>query len=231
MLTNLHAQLSSLNASGKLKWIHIGNEIDATLGSDASQWAKWQTFFKAAKARIKSLWGSNVNVSSIVQFSALNTLDIHTQYLNFLPNLDSAVLTYYPLNTDFTMRPVSSIAADFDLMVSTITDKPILLQECGYASSVVNKSSEAQQAEFISAVFKAWDKHITRISLIDFSWQYDVSESQADQWVLDYGMSGQTNENEFKHYLWTLGLSQYDTTEKLALQRLKDELKARSWEQ
>ncbi len=230
-LTNLHAQLPTLNASGKLKWIHVGNEIDASLGSDAIKWAKWQTFFKAAKIKIESLWGTGVNVSSIVQFSSLTNTNVRTQYLNFLPNLDSAVLTYYPLNTDFTMRPVSSIAADFDLMTTTVSSKSIILQECGYASSSVNNSSEVQQADFISEVFKAWDKHKTRISVIDFTWQYDVSEAQADQWVIDYGMSGQANADKFKNYLWTLGLSKYDTTEKAALQRLRDELKARSWVQ
>jgi len=47
--------------------------------------------------------------------------------------------------------------------------------------------------------------------------------------VIDYGMSGQPNENEFKHYLWSLGLRNYDSTEKLALQRLRNELVARDW--
>jgi len=43
-------------------------------------------------------------------------------------------------------------------------------------------------------------------------------------------MSGQVNENEFKNYLWSLGFSNFDSSEKPALQRLKDELEARAWE-
>jgi len=227
-LTNLHGQLTTLNATGKLKWIHVGNEIDASLGSDATQWTQWQEFFVAAKSKIKSLWGPNVIVSSIIQFSALENTAIRTQYLSFLPQIDSAALTYYPLNADFTMRPPATVATDFDLMTSTILTKPILLQESGYPSSMVNNSSETLQADFISAVFKAWDKHLDRINLIDFTWQYDVDEATADQWVIDYGLPGN---NEFKYYLWTLGLSNYDGTEKLALQRLRDELQARGWGQ
>ena len=203
-----------------------GNEIDASLGSDATKWAQWQTFFVAAKSRIKILWGANVVVSSIIQFSALEDAGKRTQYLNFLPQLDSAALTYYPLKADFTMRPPSTVAADFDLMTSTITTKPILLQEIGYPSSVVNNSSEALQADFISAVFKAWDKHMDRINLIDFTWQYDVDEATVDQWVMDFGLSGNA---EFKYYLWTLGLNNEDGSEKLAVQRLRDELLARAW--
>ncbi|MFV1981990.1 MAG: glycosyl hydrolase 53 family protein [Thiohalomonadales bacterium] len=228
-LTHLHSQLNTLNASGKLKWIHVGNEIDATLGSDATKWAQWQTFFNAARIRIKSLWGTSVVVSSIVQFSALNNINTRNQYLNFLPKLDSAVLTYYPLYTDFTMRPPSTVASDFNFIVNTIPGKSILIQECGYPSSTINNSSETLQADFVSAVFEAWDTHRDRISLIDFTWQYDVSEATVDQWVIDFGMTGQPNENNFKQYLWTLGLSNYDSTEKPGLQRMRDELLTRKW--
>jgi len=209
--------------------LNVGNEIDAYLGSDSARWSQWKTFFNAAKARIESLWGAGVEVSSIIQFAALSDANKRTLYLDLLSDLDSAVLTYYPLNADFTMRPPSTAAADFNFMVSTIPGKRILLQECGYPSSSVNNSSEVLQADFISAVFDAWGTHSDRISLIDFTWQYDVSEATVDQWVIDFGMTGQPNENAFKQYLWTLGLSNFDSSEKLALQRLKDELQARAW--
>ncbi len=230
-LTHLHSQLPTLNASGKLKWIHVGNEIDATLGSNATQWLQWQTFFNAAKTHIETLWGVDVVVSSVVQFGALTNDSVRPLYLNFLPALDSAALTYYPLNGDFTVKPSSVVAADFDFMASTIISKPILLQECGYPSGTLNASSESQQADFVTAVFDAWDTHRDRINLIDFAWQYDVDEATVDQWVIDFGMSGQANEDKFRSYLQTLGLSNNDSTEKLALQRLKDELQARSWGQ
>lgn len=228
-LTHLHARLTNLNSSGKLTRIQVGNEIDAYLGSDAVKWAQWQTFFDAAKTKIKSLWGTGVEVSSVVQFSALQNASIRTQYLNALSSMDIATLTYYPLNADFTVRPPSTVATDFNFAVNAITNKTIVFQECGYPSSTVNNSSESLQADFISAVFEAWDTHRERIKLIDFAWQYDVSETTVNQWVIDFGMAGQTNENTFKNYLWTLGLSNYDSSEKTALQRLKYELKARAW--
>lgn len=228
-LTNLHGQLTTLNASGKLKWIHVGNEIDSYLGSDATRWAQWTVFFNAAKAKIKSLWGSSVTVSSIIQFGALVDTAKRTEYLKILPGLDSAVLTYYPLKSDFSVQPTSQIATDFALMTSTITAKDIILQECGYPSGATNKSSDALQADFITAVFNAWDTHRARISLIDFTWQYDISEATADAWVVLYGMSGQANEAEFKSYLWTLGLNRYDSISKPAMGQLQTELTLRSW--
>lgn len=229
-LTHLHGQLSDLNTSGKLRWIHVGNEIDASLANDTPKWLQWKTFFNAAKTRIESLWGEDTDVSSIIRFSALNNINTLASYLDFLPDLDSAVLTYYPLNPDFTVRPLSTVSADFDFVVSTITDKPVIFQECGYPSSSVNMSSETLQADFITAVFDAWDTHHDRINLIELSWQYDVSQATVNQWVVEYNMGGHPNVNEFKHYLRSLGLSNYDSSQKLALQRLRKELQIREWQ-
>jgi len=86
-LTNLHSRLSTLNTSSKLKWIHIGNEIDANLGSDSKKRAQWQTFFLAAKAKVKNLWGNDVNVSNVVQFSVLNDAAKRARYLIFLTKM------------------------------------------------------------------------------------------------------------------------------------------------
>lgn len=228
-LTHLHDQLPTLNASGKLKWIHVGNEIDAYLGSNSARWTAWQTFFTAAKTQIENLWGSGVIVSSVAQYGALTNNSIRPFYLTLLPDLDSAAFTYYPLNADFTVEALSQVVTDFDFMASTLPGKPIILQECGYPSDTLNNSSEMQQADFISAVFNAWDTHREQINVIDFAWQYDVDEATADQWVIDYGMSGQPNADKFKTYLWTLGLGNNDSTEKQAWQRLRDELQTRSW--
>jgi len=227
-LTHLHSRLTALNSRGKLKWIQIGNEIDAYLGDNPTKWAQWKTFFLAAKAKIKTLW-PKVEVSTVIQFNTLQDKNILDQYLSLLPSLDNASLTYYPLESDFTIRPPDTVDNDFDLMVRSIPDKYIFLQECGYPSSTINLSSKAQQADFISQVFNAWDKHLTKIKIIDFSWQYDISDEEASQYVIDYGLSETANENEFKNYLSSIGLSHNDGTKKPALQQLRNELNKRKW--
>jgi len=226
-LTHLHAQVPQLNVSGQLKWLHVGNEIDAQLASDPLKWAQWKVFFIAAKSKIEALWGTEIEVSSIIQFSSLQHDAKRQLYLNLLPHLDSAALTYYPLDEQFMVKGASNVASDFQFMVNNIPDKNIILQECGYPSSQLNISSEIQQAKFISAVFTAWDQYQDRIPLIDFAWQYDVSEEQVDQWVIAYGMSQQPV--QFKYYLWSLGLSNHDGTEKLAMAQLREQLSARHW--
>jgi hypothetical protein len=230
-LSHLHDQLPNLNASGVLKWIQVGNEIDASLGRDSAQWTAWQTFFDDAKSNIQKLWGGGVAVSSIIQFGALADAGKRAAYLGLLPSLDNAVFTYYPLNSDFSVRSPTTVAGDFDVMVTAVGGKDIVLQECGFPSSADTGSSEALQADFVSAVFDAWDDHRERIRLVDFAWQYDVSPALVEQWVGDYGMSGNANEKAFRGYLSSLGLNNVDGSEKPAMQRLRDELQARHWAQ
>jgi hypothetical protein len=93
----------------------------------------------------------------------------------------------------------------------------------------VNNSSEAKQAAFITEVFSAWDQYRDTIKLIDFTWLHDVSEAQADAWVIEYGAGGQPWENAFKHYVWTLGLRYGDEVDKIALDRLDMEAIRRGW--
>ena len=230
-LGHLRGRLPRLTESGKLKWMHVGNEIDACLGSDEAQWSRWEVFFTAARETIHSLWGTDVAVGSVVQFAALRDAGVKTSYLDFLPLSDVAVLTYYPLKADFSVRPLTTVGYDFDLIVDTVGHLPVLIQECGFPTSSVNASSEALQADFISTVFRAWDKYCEKIQLVDFAWQHDISEAQASALVIAYNMEGSPYENQFKHYLWSLGLSRHDGSEKNAMQRLRDALRQRAWNQ
>lgn len=230
-LTNLHSSLPTLNASGQIETIAIGNEINAWLGSDATKWQQWTTFFDAAKARVKQLWGRNVNVTATIQFDALLNPAIRTQVLSFAPHMDEISLTYYPLNSDFTVKePSQVVATDFQLMVNRFPGQIINLQECGFPSSMNNNSSEAKQAEFVTEVFKAWDTHRNSIQLIDFTWLHDVSDATAAGWVDDYGMTGDPNADRFRTYLGSLGLRALDGTKKLAFSSLQDELQKRNWQ-
>jgi glycosyl hydrolase family 53 len=224
LLTYIHSQLPALNASNKILSIHIGNEIDAYLNTDATRWAQWNAFFSAAKNQVNTLWGNNIKVSSIIQFNTLKDDTKKTLYTTLLPQLDVAAITYYPLASDFTMRPVSDINDDFATMSNAITTKDIYLTECGYSSQLLSNSNETQQAEFITQVFLAWDKYKNSIKLINFTWIEDIGDAQAEIYIDEYGMRGNPNESQFKAYLAGLGLKNFDATNKLAFTQLKKEI-------
>ena len=83
-------------------------------------------------------------------------------------NEDYLSVTYYPLQSDFTVRDPSEVGGDFDLLVALYPGKPIAFQECGYPSAAACNSSEQKQSDFVRAVFAAWDRHATRINHISF---------------------------------------------------------------
>ena len=127
------------------------------------------------------------------------------------------------------MRPTADVARDLVRLATLFPDHPIRLQECGYASGAGCGGSEAAQADFVSAVFDAWDQLADRLVHVDFTWQHDVSTTTVDGWVTAYGMSGHPHEDAFRAYLATLGLHHHDGSAKPAWDRLTVEAAARGW--
>ena len=68
-----------------------------------------------------------------------------------------------------------------------------------------------------------------QIKFFQFGCRKDVGEVQAEIWVHEYAARGQTCENAFKDYCWTLDLSYGDETELLALGQLALEVSRRGW--
>ena len=138
---------------------------------------------------------------------------------------DVVQVTYYPLNGDFTVRAPDTVYADFQAIAALYPDKPIYFLELGYLSGKANRSSEAQQAEFVRQTFRAWDDHADQIRLITFVWLNDIPSGAVDELTGYYGLSNKA----FASYLGTLGLRAADGTEKAALSVLRAEAKARGW--
>ena len=135
------------------------------------------------------------------------------------------MVTYYPLNGDFSVREPAVVHEDFDKLTKAYLEKPIYILEAGYPSSKDCDSSEAKQAEFITETFRAWDSHAEKIVLISFSWLNDISPASVDELEGYYGFSNRG----FAAYLGSLGLLNYDGSEKSAFRQLKAEAEARGW--
>jgi len=210
----IHLQLTSLS---------IGNEIDAYLGTNASKWNQYQIFFNATKTHAKTR-KLGINVGTKAQFDGLT--GYAKEYLKKINQISDVIMvTYYPLNSDFTVKNPRIVKSDFDALTSIYRDKPIFILECGYPSSNVLKSSERKQGEFVREVFKTWDAHASQIQLISFTWLHDVSQATVEEWSAYYGIS----DLNFKEYLQTLGLRTWDGKDKKAFVALKEEAKTRGW--
>lgn len=200
--------------------IILGNEYDVYLGTDPDAWAAYTTFVAQTSAHARQVWPA-------ARIGAEATLPgaIGPAYpLNLALNAhcDSVFLSYYPLNGNFTVQDPSVVAGAFDA-VCDLYPGPIEFEEMGYPSGERNQSSEAQQAEFVRAVFAAWDAHADQVGLVDFTWMHDVSPRVARLIARAYGIRSP----RFVSYLGTLGLRTYEGAAKAAWTALVEEADAR----
>lgn len=201
----------------------IGNEIDGYLGTDEKKWAEYTAFYKATSAHAKSLH-PNIVVGTKGMFDGI-TRNAANYFQRINKYSDAVFVTYYPLNSDFTVHEPNTVHEDFEKLIKLYPEKEIYLLELGYPSSADCDSSEKKQAQFISETFQAWDSHAEQIKVINFAWLNEISPESIKEYEKYYGFSNRG----FAAYLGSLGFLNYDGSEKLAYGRLKAEAQARGW--
>lgn len=210
----------------ELTSLSIGNEVDIYLGVDAALWKQYQTFYKDISAYTRSIRpGLRIGVKGTYN-GLVDYASDHLEAIN--QSSDVIMMTYYPLNSNFTVEDPAVVESDFEAITSKYIDRPIFIMEAGYPSSSDCDSSEAKQAEFIRQVFTAWDAHADQIQLISFTWLTDLHPSSVREFEGYYGLS----DHKFGEYLRTLGLRTYpgSGTDKAAFEVLKMEAESRGWQ-
>lgn len=202
----------------------IGSEHDVYFGSNASKWSEYTTFYNAVSVYAKTLW-PGLKVATELTFDGIITQNSFAQTLNV--NSDYIGVSYYPLNTNFTVKPVSTIPTDFAALIALYPTKPICFYQYGYPSSTTCNSSNAQQMQFITQTFVSWDNYPSNIKMIDFTWLQDLSVAQVNYYATYYGL----NNPVFLEYLRTLGFRDWNNngTDKPALNELRCQAKQRGY--
>ncbi len=208
-----------------LSSLSIGNEIDAYLGTDITKWTQYRTFYEtvSAYARTKR---SDLKVGTKATFGGM-TGSMSSQLDLINTASDVIMVTYYPLNSDFTVKDPGIVSSDFQMLAKLYPLKPIYLMELGYPSGAACNSSESKQDDFIKEVFSAWDTYNSQIQLISFTWLNDLSPQTVQDLTAYYGI----NDASFYEYLATLGLRTHSGSgsDKQAFITLKDEVSKRGW--
>ncbi|HEY8154245.1 MAG TPA: hypothetical protein VII72_08975 [Myxococcota bacterium] len=185
---------------GSVSWFLVGNEISAYFGQRPGEAHAYTELWKAAAVRIRALV-PGARVSASVTFDGLDVLRGPLRELD--EAIDYLALTYYPLRSDFTMRLPRDVPSDFAAIERAAGNRKILLQEVGYSSSPVNRSSPEQQAEFYSLVFDQLGQRSSRIAAANFLWMSDLSDELVEEFGRYYKLP---NVAAFKAYLKYLGL-------------------------
>lgn len=202
----------------------IGSEHDVYFGNNTTQWNDYITFYNATMTYAKTLW-PGLKVSTELTFNGITTHSTLAQTMN--ANSDYIGVSYYPLNTNFTVKPVSTIPTDFATLVSLFPSQQLCFYQYGYPSSTLCASSDLQQAQFITQTFQSWDQYHNNIKMIDFTWLHDLDPAQVTYLSTYYNL----NDPVFLEYLRTLGVRTWGNkgTDKPALHELRCQAKARGY--
>jgi hypothetical protein len=211
--------------------MQFGNEIDAYAGANqVSFWSQWWTFYTSVAPTAKSLRpGLRTSIAATLYGTIGQSSNALAQggLQQIFNAADAVIVTYYPLNGNFTVKPTTTALSDLSSLVSLYPNKPILFNEIGLPSGAsFDASSTATQQDFIHQVFLAWDKYPTQITSMSFLRLNDISFASAQALATSYGLG---SNSAFIEYLQTLGLISYSGTTKPAYNQLVSETHQRSW--
>ncbi len=213
--------------------LNIGNECDIVLGVDSNKYNEYKEFLDSVIPYVKqkyfALHASNLKIGTTLTHHGLVATSTKNLCKKLNKNLDIVAVTYYPLNSDFTMKNPSVVPGDFSALVAEYSDtnQPIYFVECGFSSSDTCNSNDLLQAKFYENVFTAWDTHYANIKLLTVFKLVDWSQADANKLSVDYGIL----DNKFIEYLRTLGVRTWagNGTSKPAYFQILCELRARNW--
>jgi hypothetical protein len=202
----------------------IGNEVDCLIDGQ-SQWNDYTSFYQTASSHVHLNHPDlPIGVKCTVTGGLLGGESGEIQAIN--QYTDVVMLNYYPSDSEFRVMEPSVVYQHFDQIVSFFPGQNIWMTELGYQSgSSYCNSSETKQAEFYHEMFTAWDDHIGQIDLVLIDWLHEATPEQVEEWEEYYGLSTPG----FVEFLSTLGLRNYDHTDKYAWIQLLEETSARGW--
>jgi hypothetical protein len=164
---------------------------------------------------LKTLW-PDTKIATEITFGGLINYNSNAQVVN--TNSDYIGVSYYPLNPDFTVKPITAIADNIEALIDLYPSKPLFFYQYGYPSSALCSSSDYLQRDFITKTFEIWDLHPIAIKGFDFTWLHDLDPVMVDYWGEYYGLTDEV----FLEYLRTIGMRTFEGmgTDKPAMQEL-----------
>lgn len=210
MVERVRATLRAIGGRTKARArvVAIGNEIDGYFGKHQDEIAAYASLLRQVRDIVREQFPDALFTVNFT-FGGVGQID---RYRAITDQFDAFSFTYYPLNADFTMRPPEAFAADLDRLLSVAGDRPLYLQEIGYASADRLNSSPARQAQFVSNVFDGLRRRRGRILGATFLFMSDLPTAMVEFFGTYYG----SNSANFKAYLQTLGLLERNGTPKPA---------------
>lgn len=202
----------------KVKYIAFGNEVDTYFATYPEEWEAYISLVEDARNYIRSIRPEIlVAVTTTFQGATVNDTD-QISLLN--ATLDVVSITYYPISSNFIPRDPASVKEDVLKMIAIANDKPIVVQEWGYPSSVALGSSDQKQSDFFSYSFDQLSLHgQAHFPFVSFFKYRDWDDAHVKS------LTGQTAGGNFYEFMSSLGLKRNDGSTKAAWKVIEAELK------
>ncbi len=198
--------------------VMLGNEVDIYLAQHPSETAAFARFVRDGRDIMRRL-------RPTLPIGVTTTFDGQINHPEIVRQVqqtsDIFSATYYPMKPDFTVRPTSDIARDFDSMVAFAGPRKLFVQEAGYPASEVLGSSEERQAEFVRQVFATTRRLQDKIAGVNFFLMVDFNKALMKTFTEYYGSS----DARFVAFLGTLGLRRADGTPRQAWSAFESQAK------
>jgi hypothetical protein len=184
----------------RVQWFVFGNEIDGYFDRHPEEVGDFVRLYDLVAARLLEAV-PGIKVASSIQFGSIDKLNGPLQALN--DRFEFLMLTYYPMNGDFTVQDPSAPLRDLPRMKAAANGRQVVLQEIGYPTGAANKSNEELQAEFFRNVFSEMRKEPKTFAAGNVFLLADLRDKFALDLASYYGITGH---EPFRMFLQTLGL-------------------------
>lgn len=223
----------------ELQSLVIGNEIDLhadfqtcqTSPQLSAKWQEYKEFFENQRTFVHG-YLPNLKMGITATYAGLTNSSLQPCFTQLLANADFVSVTYYPINSDFSVKTPSVVTSEFATLIQMYPGKTIYFQEVGYPSgSTYTNSSADKQALFYENIFKAWDAHYDQIKMVSIVNMHEWPDSTVSGFGTQYGLCPGSLCEAFKEYLKTLGLRTYPGSgnDKAAFQKIISESALRGW--
>lgn len=212
-------------AEADVRLLLVGVEVDAFLEDDEDAWEAYAGFVSATTSYVHTI---RPDVEVGVQSTTYSRIAEPERWTAIDAATDIIATSYYPLDGQAARDP-AEISDDFDVLTSLYPDRVIRIVEAGFPSSHENGSSPEIQAQFIHALFAAWDEYPTQIRSITLSVEHDYAPPRAEAICAYYGQ----RRKHCATFYGSVGLREWHGpgAPKPAWDALLEETAARGWQQ
>lgn len=221
---NLLDWIATQIPNAQLNTLVIGSEIDIYMWGDSKKWNEWTEFYAQVAPYARKRFPETLVTCETTDDAWLGPDLERVRKLHQYSDLVG--VSYYPVNNKHTsVHSPKSVHQDFAKLLKRVRSKPLIYYQIGYPSSPELGSSVQLQAQFVTEVFRAWDRHSERVLMLNFQWMHETPGFGLDHYSHYY----KNTDPGFRAFLGSLGLRTWAGKPKPAWHTLESEAKKRGF--